>query len=225
MDEHPKDGSSAGLAREFGPPTGLEEGKTVPQLGGETVQQLGVESLTFTSSAATSGGAYAHRVLHSLRRIIRAIDLHSRKLLADYNITGPQLVCLLSVKEGEPVTPSTIARTVHLSPSTVIGILDRLEHRGLVRRERDSKDRRLVRVSLTGQGKALIARAPSPLQDKLAEALGSLPEEEQSMIAESLDRVVEMMEFRQFAAATPSEEAGPAPPANEAEDYRSGGRA
>lgn len=168
------------------------------------------ETVTMAAVSAKRGGLppgqvsairYDLRVLQALRRIIRAIDLHSRKLLAQHKITGPQLVCLLSIQEHEPVTPSAIARHVHLSPSTVIGILDRLEVKALLQRERDLKDRRLVHVSLTGQGRALVARAPSPLQDRLAEAMSELPETEQATIAESLDQIVEMMEVGHIDAA------------------------
>lgn len=143
---------------------------------------------------------YDLRVQQALRRIIRAVDLHSRKLSAKFHITGPQLVCLLAVADHEPVTPSAIARAIYLSPSTVIGILDRLEGKGLIRRERDRKDRRLVHVTLKGQGRALVNNAPSPLQETLAEAMERLPDAEQASLADALDRVVELMEVRHIAA-------------------------
>jgi DNA-binding MarR family transcriptional regulator len=150
------------------------------------------------------------RVFQSLRRIIRAIDLHSRRLVAQHNVTAPQLVCLLSVKEHAPVTPSAIAHHVHLSPSTVIGVLDRLEGKGLVRRERDRVDRRRVQVFLTEAGKAVAESAPSPLQDTLARGMEQLPEAEQATLAGSLERIVELMEVRDVEAA-PILETGPIP--------------
>jgi DNA-binding MarR family transcriptional regulator len=155
---------------------------------------------------------YDLRVFRSLRRIIQAIDLHSRRLVAQHNITGPQLVCLLSVKEHAPVTPSAIAQHVHLSPSTVIGVLDRLEGKGLVRRERDRQDRRRVQVFLTKVGEAVAESAPSPLQDTLARAMKKLPQAEQAMLAGSLERIVELMEVRHVDAA-PILEMGPIPTA------------
>lgn len=148
------------------------------------------------------------RVVQALRRIIRAVDLHSRKLSARHQITGPQLVCLLSIGESAPITLSELARTIHLSPSTVLGIVDRLEVKGLARRERDLKDRRLVRISLTGPGRDLVANAPSPLQDTLAHAMSQLPAEQQATIARSLERIVELMEVRDIDAA-PILETGP----------------
>lgn len=152
-------------------------------------------------------------MLRALRRIIRAVDLHSRKLFQQHQITGPQLICLLAIGESEPVTQSLIARQIHLSLSTVNGILDRLESRGLVRRERSVEDRRLVRLTLTGPGRALVASAPSPLQDTLAQALNELPEIEQATLAASLDRIVELMEVGHLDAA-PILEVGPIPPAS-----------
>ncbi len=151
---------------------------------------------------------YGLRVLKALRRIIRAVDLHSRQLAALHKITSPQLVCLLAIEEHEPLTVSAIAKDIHLSPSTLIGILDRLESKGLLRRNRDLKDRRLVNVSLTEPGRELIQRAPSPLQDTLADAMNSLPEPEQATITESLERIVELMEARHVDAA-PILETGP----------------
>jgi DNA-binding MarR family transcriptional regulator len=141
------------------------------------------------------------RILRSLRRIIQAVDIHSRKLASQYKITGPQLVTLLCVTEQGPITTSEIGREVHLSNSTVVGILDRLESKGLVHRERSAMDRRIVMVSATESGHEVAASAPSPLQDVFAAALDQLPELEQTAIALSLERIVELMEAKDIDAA------------------------
>ena len=141
------------------------------------------------------------RILRSLRRIIQAVDIHSRKLASQYKITTPQLVTLLCVVEHGPTTTSNIGREVHLSNSTIVGILDRLEAKGLVHRQRSTEDRRLVLVSATEAGAALIGSAPSPLQDVFAKALVGLPELEQTAIALSLERIVELMEAKSIDAA------------------------
>ena len=194
---------TAGTSPETGFPAGLSQAVAMQHVSGE--------SSVPPSSEQAPATRYDLRVFQSLRRIIRAVDLHSRKLSAQHKITGPQLMCLLVVDEHEPVTGSAIARHVHLSPSTVIGILDRLEAKGFIRRERDPKDRRLVQVSLAEQGRALVKSAPSQLQDKLAEAMNDLPEAEQATIAGSLEQIVEMMEVRDVDAA-PILETGPIAP-------------
>lgn len=154
---------------------------------------------------------YGLRVLQALRQIIRAVDLHSRQLLRQHKITGPQLVSLLTIAKYEPVTANVIAGHIHLSPSTVIGILDRLESKGLIRRDRDLKDRRLIQVTLTEAGKVLAINGPSPLQDTLAEAMGKLPEPELVVIAQSLERIVGLMQM-QYVDAAPIPETGPIDP-------------
>ena len=141
------------------------------------------------------------RVLSALRRIIRSVDLYSRELATKAQITSPQLVCLLALAEKGAMTATTISREVFLSPSTIVGILDRLEERGLVKRERDSKDRRVVTVTVTDAGRRLTETAPSPLQDTLAAALRALPQAEQFEVAESLERVVSLMEKPQIDPA------------------------
>ena len=145
--------------------------------------------------------SYELRILQSLRRIIRAVDIHSHKLAHLHDITGPQLGCLLVVKENGPLTSGNIAKKVYLSPSTVVGIIDRLERKELVVRNRDRKDRRQVYVSITQKGEKLIADTPSLLQDTLTKALVELPELEQVSITMALEKLTELMEARHIDAA------------------------
>lgn len=152
---------------------------------------------------------YDLRILRALRRITRAIALHSRQLAAYSNITAPQLVCLRAVVESGPLTTTAISREIHVSPSTVVGILDRLEDKGWVVRERSREDRRIVMVSATETGRNLVRDTPSLLQQKLADALCELPELEQATITLSLERIVALMESSHPAEAAPGETASP----------------
>ncbi|UCG38344.1 MAG: MarR family transcriptional regulator [bacterium] len=145
--------------------------------------------------------SYELRILQSLRRIMRAVDIHSNRLAHLHNITGPQLACLLAIKEHGPLTHGKVAKNIYLSPSTVAGIIDRLEKKGLVTRSRDSKDRRQVYVSITPGGEKLIAQTPSLLQDTLTRALLELPESERVSITVALEKLIELMEARHIEAA------------------------
>jgi DNA-binding MarR family transcriptional regulator len=140
-------------------------------------------------------------ILRSLRRIMRATDVQSRKLMAEYEITGPQLICLQTLLEDGPLTTTALAKLVNLANSTVVGILDRLESKDRVTRERSTQDRRVVLVCITAEGRELLARAPSPLQDRLALGLAELPETEQIVLAQSVERIVELLEVEDFGAA------------------------
>jgi DNA-binding MarR family transcriptional regulator len=145
--------------------------------------------------------SYDLRILQSLRRIIRAIDIHSHRLAHVHNITGPQLGCLLAVKESGPLTSGSVARKIYLSPSTVVGIIDRLEKKGLVTRTRDNRDRRQVYVTITPKGEGLIADTPALMQETLAKAILQLPELEQVSIAMALERLTELMEAQDIKAS------------------------
>lgn len=147
-----------------------------------------------TTPDMVSTHEYDLRILRALRRITRSIALHSRQLAAVSHITAPQLMCLRTVIQLGPLTATAISREIHVSPSTVVGILDRLEDKGLVRRERGREDRRTVFVTVTPAGIELAHEAPSPLQKHLADALNALPELEQATITLSLERIVALME-------------------------------
>lgn len=144
---------------------------------------------------------YEDRILRALRRITRSIDLHSRQLATSYGLTGPQLICLRTLGQLGEITPGRLAREVSLSQATITGIVDRLVARQLVNRERSSVDRRQVTVSLTEAGAALVASAPSPLQERFVEQLAACDLEEQETICTTLERIVEMMGGENLEAA------------------------
>lgn len=134
------------------------------------------------------------RILSAIRRIIRAVDIHSRKLYNEFDITTPQMICVYELMRNDGLTLSQLSKAVNIGTSTVTGIVDRLESKGLLTRQRSQLDRRKVLLRLTEAGRRIIRQAPSLLQDKLSDALQSLPEFEQATIAMSLERVVALME-------------------------------
>ncbi len=136
---------------------------------------------------------YGIRVLRTLRQIIRAVDIHSRKLNQAFRITAPQLICLYCLEREGAMTLSQLAEKVSLATSTTNGIVDRLEAKGLLTRTRSRQDRRKVDLVLTDAGRKLTHAAPALLQDSFSKALRQLPELEQAAIALSLERVVELM--------------------------------
>lgn len=163
-----------------------------------------------TGNSAGATPSYDLRILRALRRITRSIALHSRQLAAYSNITAPQLVCLRAVVDNGPLTATAISREIHVSPSTVVGILDRLEDKGWILRERGREDRRIVFITATDEGIALVRDTPSPLQQKLADSLNNLPELEQATITMSLERIVDLMESDvDVATEAPDEPASP----------------
>ncbi|SDJ94918.1 MarR family winged helix-turn-helix transcriptional regulator [Microbulbifer yueqingensis] len=140
-------------------------------------------------------------VLITLRRLIRATDLHSKQLVKTAGLTAPQLLLLQAIREKGQVTIGALAKEISLSQATVTTILDRLEKRGLVYRERSSEDKRKVHAYLTDKGMDFIRDAPTPLQEHFVRQFRDLRDWEQSMIISSLQRVALMMDAEHIDAS------------------------
>lgn len=140
-------------------------------------------------------------IVAAIRRLMRAVDLHSRRLVEEYGLTGPQLATLQEAARTGPLAASALARAVHLSGATMTGILSRLEKLGFVERARGESDRRTVMVSVTPSGRRLLARAPSLLQDRFREELSRLETWEQMMMLANLQRIASMMDAEELDAA------------------------
>lgn len=135
-------------------------------------------------------------VLIAMRRIIRAIDLHSRSLTQRYGLTGPQLILLKELGATEQKSVGELAKKVSLSSATVTNILDRLEKRELIERVRSSADRRRMMVRATDEGARVIAKAPALLQDHFVQKFERLHDWEQTLLLSSLQRIAALMEIK-----------------------------
>ncbi|MAY15340.1 MarR family transcriptional regulator [Thalassolituus sp. TMPB967] len=140
-------------------------------------------------------------VLVALRRIIRATDLHSRQLSKIAGLTAPQLLILQLLRQHTELTVGEVAQRVSLSQATVTTIIDRLEKRGFVKRERGSADKRKVYVYLTPEADAVLLNAPKPLQESFVQQYQDLHDWEQTMILSSLERVAYMMDAQHIDAS------------------------
>ncbi|MEX2328028.1 MAG: MarR family winged helix-turn-helix transcriptional regulator, partial [Pseudomonadales bacterium] len=151
----------------------------------------------------------------AIRRVVRAIDLNSKQLVRDYGVTGPQFVTLRAIARLGPIPVTTLARAVNLSQPTVTGILFRLEQQGLIRRERDDKDRRSVTSTITTRGVAVLRETPTLLEDRFRKELSRLEEWEQTQTLATLQRIAAMMEADDILAdpilATETLSPAPAP--------------
>ena len=141
------------------------------------------------------------QVLIALRKIIRAIDLHSRKLIKSYGLTIPQVIILKEIEKNDSPTVGEIATSVSLSQATVTNILIRLEQRGYLIRTQHDNDRRCVVVNSTEAGRDILARAPSLLHDRFVSSFKELKNWEQTMIISSLQRIAELMDVQDVDAA------------------------
>ncbi len=142
-----------------------------------------------------------NEVLKSLRRVIRAMDLHSKQLVKHTGLTTAQLLLMQTVKKNDLTTIGRIAEEINLSQATVTTILDRLEERGLLVREGSKQDKRKVHIKLTELGNEKVNYAPIPMQESFVEQFKKLNEWEQTTMLSILQRVAYMMDAEEIEAA------------------------
>ena len=129
-------------------------------------------------------------VLQRFRILIRTAQRHSQWIERQSGVTGAQLWALQELRESNGLRVGELANRMALHQSTTSNMVDRLESSGLVRKERTSVDQRVVRLYLTDDGAALLARAPSPARGVLPEALRLMDGEGLASLQSELDKLL-----------------------------------
>jgi DNA-binding MarR family transcriptional regulator len=112
-------------------------------------------------------------------RLLWALDhvLHKRSkwMARRFGVTGPQRLALRVIGREPDVSAGRLAGILKVHPSTLTGILQRVERRGLLSRRVDSSDRRRVRLELTPSGRAVTASSGGSIEDLVARVLRRTP--------------------------------------------------
>lgn len=133
------------------------------------------------------------RVLSAIRRIVHAVDSHSKELERALGITLPQLVILRAIRTLGEVTTGKLSAAASLSPATVTTILDKLEARGLVVRYRNTEDRRVVHSKLTERGAQMLDGAPPFLHERFVSGFARVDGARQAALVGALEQVADLM--------------------------------
>jgi DNA-binding MarR family transcriptional regulator len=92
--------------------------------------------------------------------------------------------------------PSKIAQHMMVKSSTVTGVVDRLENKGLAERMRNSPDRRMITIQLTKAGKKLAQNAPPPIQQKIIDGLKQTKNATKVQIVNALNMLTDMLDVK-----------------------------
>lgn len=133
------------------------------------------------------------KVEKRLRYISGMIKQNGRKILHNYPITSPQFVALQWLLEEGDLTIGELSNKISLAFSTTTDLVDRMEKNELVKRTRDQKDRRVVRIQLLDKGKVIIHEVIEKRQEYLEEVLEEFSEEEAATLNELLDLLYKQM--------------------------------
>ena len=142
-------------------------------------------------------------ILIKIRKIVRSIDIESKKIQKEHGVSIPQVLCLnyLHSSPNYQATQGDIRRFLNLNPSTVSGIIDRLEKKGYLARLPKLGDKRVVNIILTSSGDKLLDTIPSLLHVQLSEKLQSLSDEEFQKVEDGLNALVRILEIEKIEAS------------------------
>ena len=122
--------------------------------------------------------------------ISHGLQSTSKKMEAEMGITGPQRLVVRILGRCPGASAGQLANILHLHPSTLTGVLRRLQTRGIVQRTPGPRDRREARLRLTPAGRAIDRRRAGTVEDAVRGALRALPQSKIDTTAEVL-RVLE----------------------------------
>ena len=140
-------------------------------------------------------------VLVLLRQIIRATDMQEKHISRSTGLTLPQLMVLQTLRMNTPLTTGELAKKMGLAQATVTSILDRLERKQMINRERGKEDKRKVWIYLTNDALELMKSAPTTQQDMFVRRFDDMQSWEQSMVLASLERIAYMLDAQHIDAA------------------------
>jgi DNA-binding MarR family transcriptional regulator len=122
---------------------------------------------------------------------VHALDVSSKRMSQTIGVTGPQRLVIRLVGQRPHQTASDIASLLGKHPSTLTGVLARLEERDLITRAVDPEDRRRARFTLTAAGKRIDKQRTGTVEAATRRALGRVSAH---AISTTLDVVATLVE-------------------------------
>jgi DNA-binding MarR family transcriptional regulator len=142
-------------------------------------------------------------ILTKIRRIIRSVNLESKRIEKEYGISIPQLLTLsyLSSQDSYQASHKEIKDYLQLNASTITGIINRLEKKGLVARLPKQNDRRVGMITITAKGASLLEGTPAPLHEKLSGKLQALNQDQLKKLEDSFDTIINFLAIENIDAS------------------------
>jgi DNA-binding MarR family transcriptional regulator len=135
-------------------------------------------------------------ILKHLRVVFRTVQSHSRWVEKQCGVSAAQLWAMWELSSSPGLRVSDLSQLLSIHQSTASNMLDKLEDKEFIRRERGGPDQRVVRLFLTPAGSAVLERAPQPVQGVIFHALRQLPPAQLQELGQGLAHLINAMEGR-----------------------------
>lgn len=125
-----------------------------------------------------------------MKQVMNSVLARADARLAEFGLTHAQWLPLYKLVMHEGHTMASLSRDLGIDPGAMTRSLDRLEAKGLVRRERSKEDRRVVLLTLTDEGRTVASRVPAVMADVLNSHLAGFNEAEWHQLLAMLQRML-----------------------------------
>lgn len=133
------------------------------------------------------------RIERLLRHVAFIIKKRGRDILSDFEITTPQFLTLVVLKDKPGITMGELCERLYLACSTATDLIDRMEKNGYLERNRDPDDRRVIRLSITEKGQNIIDQVINARRRYVESILSQLTQEEIDQLERSLEKLDALM--------------------------------
>lgn len=126
--------------------------------------------------------------------VAHGLAMTSKRMASDIGVTGPQRLALRVIGLFPRISAGDLASILHVHPSTLTGVLQRLAARGLLRRVDDPRDRRRAVLGLTARGARLNVARRGTVESVVAEALDGVSARDRKTTRLVLERLARHLE-------------------------------
>jgi len=157
-------------------------------------------TLTKKKSAKAERNELAKNIVQDLRVVVRTIQAHSRWVEKQCGVSSVQLWAMWELFSSPGQKVSDLSRSLSIHQSTASNMLDKMEEKELIRRDRSGPDQRVVQLFLTKKGSDLLSVAPRPAQGAVQDALNRMSDEQLNILKRGLDSLISHMSVSEEGA-------------------------
>ncbi|MDX8345121.1 MarR family transcriptional regulator [Rossellomorea sp. YZS02] len=138
--------------------------------------------------------SYIDRLFTAFHVANRHIQQEMSLALKDMKLTGPQFFILYLLSTSEDMKSTELAEKLDVKPSAITVMIDRLLKNDLVLRQRDERDRRIVKLQLTSLGREIFEKAKRKRREIFSRYLAYLDEEDIDQLVTIYEKLATVIE-------------------------------
>ena len=145
----------------------------------------------------------ADSIIISIRKILRSVNLESKRIQKEHGLSIPQLL-VLTYLNNQPefkATHKEVTKYLNLNSSTITGIISRLEKKDYIIRKVNPDDRRVSYIALTALGQKLLQSTPKLMHERLAHKLKEADPSKVQELEKAFNLVIEFMGIEDVEAS------------------------